>query len=153
MQLGHYIGLLHRSEHVLGDAFREVGEAHAAEVDVQQICLKLAGQCDEHARRLDPFVTAYRAEGDTDDEPDRLHGNLFGGTREGPLALLRDLHDLYLLASECDLAWTLVGQGAQGARDEDLLAVVQGCEGETAIQLSWLRTRMKQAAPQALVVA
>ncbi|MDT0530284.1 hypothetical protein RM555_14930 [Micromonospora sp. DSM 115977] len=27
------------------------------------------------------------------------------------------------------------------------------CEGETAIQLKWLRTRMKAAAPQALVVA
>lgn len=29
----------------------------------------------------------------------------------------------------------------------------QGCEAETAAQLRWLRTRMKQAAPQALVVA
>jgi hypothetical protein len=28
-----------------------------------------------------------------------------------------------------------------------------GCESETEIQLKWLRTRMKQAAPQALVVA
>lgn len=27
------------------------------------------------------------------------------------------------------------------------------CEQETAIQLKWLRTRMRQAAPQALVVA
>jgi hypothetical protein len=26
-------------------------------------------------------------------------------------------------------------------------------ESETAVQLKWLRTRMKQAAPQALVVA
>jgi hypothetical protein len=31
--------------------------------------------------------------------------------------------------------------------------VVRRCEGETAVQLKWLRTRMKQAAPQALVVA
>ncbi len=38
-------------------------------------------------------------------------------------------------------------------RDRELLDVVQGCEGETAIQLKWLETRMKQAAPQALVVA
>jgi hypothetical protein len=30
---------------------------------------------------------------------------------------------------------------------------VQRCEGETAVQLRWLLTRMKQAAPQALVVA
>ena len=52
-----------------------------------------------------------------------------------------------------DLAWTLVGQAARGLRDEDLIAVVSACEGETATQMRWLRTRMKQAAPQALVVA
>jgi hypothetical protein len=73
--------------------------------------------------------------------------------RSGGLGLLRDLHDLYLMACECDMAWTLVGQAAQGLRDRDLFEVVQACEGETAIQLKWLRTRMKQAAPQALVVA
>jgi hypothetical protein len=47
----------------------------------------------------------------------------------------------------------VVGQAAYGARDEELLGVVKACEQETAIQLKWLRTRMKQAAPQALVVA
>ena len=57
------------------------------------------------------------------------------------------------MASECDMAWTLIGQGAQGARDRELLDVVTRCESETAIQLKWLRTRMKEAAPQALVVA
>ncbi|MEU4398337.1 hypothetical protein [Micromonospora orduensis] len=69
------------------------------------------------------------------------------------IGLLRDLQDLYLLAAECDIAWTVVGQAAYGAREDELLAVVRRCEGETAIQLKWLRTRMKAAAPQALVVA
>jgi hypothetical protein len=50
-------------------------------------------------------------------------------------------------------AWPLVGQAAQRLRDQELFEVVRACEGETAIQLKWLRTRMKQAAPQALVVA
>jgi hypothetical protein len=57
------------------------------------------------------------------------------------------------MATECEITWALVGQAAQGARDADLLAVVERCRGETAGQLEWLRTRMKQAAPQALVVA
>ena len=65
----------------------------------------------------------------------------------------RDLHDLYLMATECDVSWTLVGQAANGARDRELLEVVGACEGETATQLKWLRSRMKVAAPQALVVA
>jgi hypothetical protein len=57
------------------------------------------------------------------------------------------------MACECDIVWTLVGQAAQGARDHELLAVVHTCEGETAMQIGWARSRMKQAAPQALVVA
>lgn len=151
MHLAHYLGLLHRAEIDLADGFRQVGEGHAEEVDVLQTCRKLAAQCDTHAERLEPFARRYGEDAPT--EPDRLYSELFGGTREGGLGLLRDLHDLYLMACECDMAWIVIGQGAQGARDRDLLEVVHECEGETAVQLKWLKTRMKQAAPQALVVA
>lgn len=150
MNLAHYLGLLHRAETELADAFRQVAEAHADEPDVTIQCRRLARQCDAHAERLGPFAERYGE--DADDEPERLHSELFTGTRQGGLGLLRDLHDLYLMACECDITWTLVGQAAQGARDEDLLGVVSDCEGETSIQATWLTTRMKQAAPQALVV-
>ena len=56
------------------------------------------------------------------------------------------------MADECDISWTLVGQAAQGAARRRAAGVVQACEGETAAAAAWLRTRMKQAAPQALVV-
>ena len=151
MHLAHYLGLLHRAQLNLAAAFREVGGAHADEADVRHQCARLAAQCDDHAARLEPFADRYGE--DAPDEPDRLHSELFRGTRSGGLGLLRDLHDLYLMATECDVAWTLVGQAAQGARDAELLDTVARCEGETAIQLKWLRTRMKEAAPQALVVA
>ena len=151
MQLAHYLGLLHKAESTLGDAFREVAEGHLDESDVVLQCRRLARQCDAHAEALAPFAERYGEE--EDDEPERLHSTLFEGTRDGPLGLLRDLHDLYLMASECDVTWTLVGQAAQGARDRELLEVVQSSEGETAIQLKWLHSRMKEAAPQALVVA
>jgi hypothetical protein len=151
VHLAHYLGLLHRAQLNLADAFREVAEAHGDESDVEHLCRKLAAECEDHATRLEPFAERYGE--DAPNEPDRLHSELFRGTRSGGLGLLRDLHDLYLMATECDMAWTLVGQAAQGARDRELLAVVARCEGETAIQLKWLRTRMKEAAPQALVVA
>jgi hypothetical protein len=151
MQLAHYLGLLHRAQANLANAFREVGDAHAEEADIFHICAKLAEECDRHAEQLEPFASRYGE--DAPEQPDRLHSELFSGTRSGGLGLLRDLHDLYLMATECDITWTLVGQAAQGARDTDLLAVVQDCEGETATQLKWLKTRMKQAAPQALVVS
>lgn len=151
MHLAHYLGLLHRSQIELAAAFREVGRMHRDEPDVFHVCERLAVQCDGHAERLRPFAERYSEE--APDEPERLHSTLFSGPRTGGLGLLRDLHDLYLMAAECDIAWTVVGQAARGARDRELLVVVSACEGETATQLLWLRTRMKQAAPQALVVA
>jgi hypothetical protein len=149
--LANYLGLLYRAQVNLAGAFREVAAAHGDEPDVTLLCQQQAEVCDRHAERLHPFAERYSA--DAPDEPDRLHSELFRGTRTGGIGLLRDLQDLYLMAAECDICWTVVGQAAQGARDRDLLEVVQGCERETAIQLTWLRTRMKQAAPQALVVA
>jgi hypothetical protein len=151
VHVAHYLGLLHRAQTRLADAFREVGEGHADEVDVLHLCGRLAQECDRHAERLRPFVDRYGEE--APDEPDRLHSELFRGIRQGGIGLLRDLQDLYLMAAECDITWTLIGQAAQGLRDDELLEVVTACEKETAMQLKWLRTRLKQAAPQALVVA
>jgi hypothetical protein len=151
VHLAHYLGLLHKAQTDLAAAFREVRDAHADEVDVHHLCERLAEQCDSHAVRLEPIAERYGE--DAADEPDRLYSELFMGPREGGLGLLRDLHDLYLMASECDVAWTLVGQAAQALRDNELFEVVQACEGETASQLQWIKSRMKEAAPQALVVA
>ena len=151
MNLGAYVGLLEDAQRALAEAFRQVGDAHRDEPDVEHICHKLAEQCDRHASALTPFGDRYGRR--PDGEPERLRRELFGGTRSGPLALLRDLQDLYVMACECDIVWTIVGQAAQGARDRDLLKVVRGCEGETTIQMAWVSTRMKAAAPQALVVA
>jgi hypothetical protein len=151
MQLGHQLGLLHRTQVNLAAALREVAAAHADEVDVFHTARRLAGECDAHAARLEPFAKRYSEA--ADDEPNRLHSELFSGSRGGPLGLLRDLQDLYLMAAMCDMAWTLVGQAAQGIRDTELVSIVQSCEGETAGQMAWLRGRLKEAAPQALVVA
>jgi hypothetical protein len=151
VHLAHYLGLLHRAELELARALREVADAHRGEVDVFDLAGKLAGDCDRHAERLEPFAQRYGE--DAPDEPERLHSELFRGPRSGGLGLLRDLHDLYLMATECDVAWTLVGQAARGARDHELIEVADACEPETGAALAWLRTRMKSAAPQALVVA
>jgi hypothetical protein len=151
MHLAHYLGLVHRSELMLAKSFREVASAHGDEPDVKFLCEKLAKQCDGHAAKLAPFAARYGES--APEEPERLHNDLFGGTRSGEIGLLRDLHDLYLMANEVDISWTLIGQAAQGARDTALFETVRSCDGETTRQIQWLRTRMKQAAPQALLVA
>jgi hypothetical protein len=151
MHLAHYLGLVHRAERELARAFRHVADVHGDEPDVSENGHRMAGQCDRHVKRIAPF--AQRDGEDAPDEPERLHSDLFHGPRTGGLGLLRDLHDLYLMACEVDISWTVIGQAAQGARDRGLLDVVTICDHDTAIQLAWLSTRMKAAAPQALVVA
>lgn len=151
MHLANYLGLLHRSELDLADGLRKTGGAHAREVDVYHACNTLAKQCEAHAEKLKPFVDRYGEE--APEEPERLYHDLFDETRSGGLGLLRDLQDLYMMANFCDISWTMIGQAAQGAGDRELLETVSSCEGETATQIKWLKTRMKQAAPQALLVA
>ncbi|MDN4611889.1 hypothetical protein [Arthrobacter burdickii] len=152
MRLPVYLGLLHKSEATLARSFRQVSEGHGHEPDVYFICQALAAQCDGHQQALAPVIERY-GEVDKDDEPERLHADGLSEIRSGPVGLLRDLQDLYLLASLVDITWTMIKQAAQGLRDKDLLDVVTNCDGQTKTQLKWLQTRMKQAAPQALIVA
>ncbi|MCU1691512.1 MAG: hypothetical protein JWM64_603 [Frankiales bacterium] len=150
-----YVGLLHQSEQTLADAFRTVGEGHAQEVDVLHTCSTLAAMSEEHVRLLGPVADRYgdQTSGDGVDEPERLHAAGLARTRAGAVGLLRDLQDLYLLATLCQTTWTVVYQGAQGLRDRELMRVAEDASRGTSRQLSWLNTRLKAAAPQALLVS
>lgn len=152
MKLPVYLGLLHHSESTLADSYRQVADGHGDEPDVYFLCRSLADQCEKHEQALTPVLERY-GEVEEDDEPERLRAEGLSTTRSGAVGLLRDLQDLYLLASLVDITWTAVKQAAQGLRDAELLDVVKRCESETKTQLAWLATRMKQAAPQALIVA
>jgi hypothetical protein len=152
MKLPVYLSLLTESERTLAESYRQVAQAHGDEPDVHFLCLSLATQCDAHRERLEGPVARYGTAA-ADDEPDRLHAEGLGEPRTGPLGLLRDLQDLYVLASLTGATWMMVKQAAQALRDRALLEVVDACEHEVQVQLRWLQTRMKQAAPQALIAA
>jgi hypothetical protein len=149
--LANYLGLLHQSELDLAEGYRKVADGHASDAAVYHVCHTLAKQCDAHAEKLKPFVDRYGEQ--RSEEPERLYYELFDETRSGSFGLLRDLQDLYVMANFCDITWTMIGQAAQGARDRELLETVNSLEGQTLTQIKWLKTRMKQAAPQTLLVA
>ena len=96
MHIGKYIDLVHRTEEDLVKAFKKVAEAHGDEVDVYQTCMLLASWSQKLVDELAGFVDKYKKEKDKD--PDRLSDTLMRDTREGSMALLRDLQDLYLIA-------------------------------------------------------
>jgi hypothetical protein len=147
-----YVGLADHSEQILADSLRAVADGHARQADVFHTCRMLAGWSDEHRRRLAPVVERYGEQDDVD-EPERLRASGLAEVREGEVGLLRDLQDLHVLASLVQTTWTVLAQAAQGVRDPELLEVANASNAETSRQLTWLNTRMKQAAPQALIVA
>jgi hypothetical protein len=151
VHLATYLDLLDEGSGALADSLRAVAEGHAAEADVHHTAHQLAAKYDAHRERLRPFVERY--EDHPGGPPERLHAEPVTETRSGGVGLLRDLLDVYLLATYLQQAWTLVGQAAKGNRDAELVTVVDGCSAEVAVVLTWLETRMKAAAPQALLVA
>jgi hypothetical protein len=151
MHLSSYLGLLETGCATLAHSYRQVAEGHLAEADVHRICQQFAVQCDRHEELLKPFIARYGSH--PSGEPERLHADGLSSTRSGGLGLLRDLHDLYLLASYLEMAWMVVGQAAKGARDHELIRTVKRCDEETESQRQWLITRLKAAAPQTLLVA
>ncbi|SDL99661.1 hypothetical protein [Arthrobacter sp. ok362] len=152
MNLRICLGMLHQAEQTRADSFRQVAGGHGAQPDVDFLCLRLAGQCDRPPRTAPAGPAAIRRD-TSDNEPMRLHAEGLSETRSGRVGLLRDLEDLYLLASLVDVTWTIIKQAGSALRDHELLAVVEKCDAETAVQLRWLKTRMKQAAPKASVAA
>jgi hypothetical protein len=149
--LSTYVGLADHSERTLAESFRTVAQGHAQVADVFHACHLLAQMSDRHRADLAPAVQRY---GEDDiEEPERLHAEGLAQARAGEIGLLRDLQDLHVLATLVQTTWTVIVQGAQGLRDRELLEIAQAANAETSRQLTWLNTRMKEAAPQALIVA
>lgn len=151
MHVGNYLGLLQASEEQLANAFLTVAEHHQDEPDIGGVCHLQASWSREHLEKLKPLTEKYNEQ--RNEEPERLHQALFEGTRTGSLALLRDLHDVWLLANEVHLCWLVLDQAAKALHDEQLEGVCLTCDKQTQRQLAFLLTRIKQSAPQTLIVA
>lgn len=151
MHVGTYLGLIRGSEQRLVDALKTIAEHHRDEPDINGTCQLLAAWSRTHLEELAPLVQKYGEQRPA--EPANLEQSLFHGPRQGSLALLRDLHDLWLMSNEVQLCWIVLEQAAQALRDDQLEHVCQVCSRDTRRQTAFLLTRIKQAAPQALVVA
>lgn len=151
MHIATYIGMVHSAKKQLAKAFRQTAAKHKSEPDIEHMCELLASWCDEHEQGLHPFVAKY-SEDRSSTEPERLE-SLFKPSRKGSMGMLRNLHDLWLLTQEITMCWKVILQAARALRDTELEAACTKFQEETYRQASWLQTRIKQAAPQTLIVA
>jgi hypothetical protein len=83
----------------------------------------------------------------------RLRPAPFTTTQAGAVGLLRDLAELHQLAAFTETSWELIERAGHGIGDRDLVAVASRCFEDMGAQLTWVRTRMKAEAAQALLVA
>jgi hypothetical protein len=141
------------SELEMAEAFKKVADHHKDEPDIYYMCVMMAGWSEDHARKTEPFRAQYEADAEKAKEPERLSQSLFKSPRKGSLALLRDLHDLWLINKEIEISWMVLLQASRALRDIQLESLCTNLQAETKRQGDWLLTRIKQAAPQTLVVA
>jgi hypothetical protein len=145
-----YLGLLDDSSRATAQALFAVAEKHKAEPDIGAICKMLARFSQEHSEDLQPCIQRY---GETQEkEADKLLEVLQPSHHKGPLSLLRDLHDCWLLAQESHISIVVLKQATQALRDDEMMELLQRMSEHNSRQLAWLKTRIKQTAPQSLIV-
>ena len=151
MNIGLYIRLAHHSEMQLAEAFAQVSDHHRNDPDVEETCRLLSSWSKRKSDAIQPFIATYGEQ--RVKEPETLYSDLFQGPRTGGVALLRDLHDLWLLATEAMISWTVLWQASRALRDKKLEDLCTAHMTQTDRQIACRQTRVKQAAPQALVGA
>jgi hypothetical protein len=161
-KIGMALKELYLAEEELADEYVKVGERLAAEHGVWYACKSFAEQCHMHADSIRPFAYEHEQQLPPVDEETvgetttaTLRHKLaeaLGQRPESGLLLLRSLRQLYLQAHEVSFHWIIAGQLAQATRNKELLALADALHRETLTQIKWLKTQVKEASPQALVV-
>ena len=159
MRLGRAISDVQAAETDMAKELRAIGELHAVEHDLYHLGHMLARQCAEHLERLTPFADRYGGDhaGDSAGESPRIletlrrkNAEFLGRSETSGLLLLRDLRNLYLTGQEAEIAWVILVQAAQAVRDRELLQMASFCQEGAEARAKWLRTRIKESAPQVL---
>lgn len=141
MKIGPLLAHLHELETAFGAELQAAAERQRGEHDVYHQCKTFALIAGTRVEKLEPLARRYKG-----------RSEWTSAVGDGGGDLLEELRMLYLRAQELAITWTMAAQGAKALRDKDLLAVATECQDESEAQATWFTTRIKTAAPQALVV-
>lgn len=162
-KIGTLLRELHNAETEMANAYRAVAERQSADHGTYYPCQTLAPQCDQHAEQIRAWGERFQmtipapkhsaALTTMVDGMRHKSSELIGRHPVSGLLLLRDLRELYMKAEAVNINWVMLGQAARALRDHDLLTGVTALHQQTVTQSKWVKTRIKNAAPQILVVA
>jgi hypothetical protein len=148
--LADYIALLLANEECLVRGWETLRSCHAATPDIGPQSALFTAWSRESAAAMRPYADKYgeRREG----EPEALDRALSLGRSGDAFGLLRDLQDLWLMVGESTICAAVLLQGAHALADRGLEADLHGIDSRNGRQRDWLLTRIRQAAPQTLIV-
>ena len=158
MNIDQVLDDVYDHETALAKQLRTVAERHAAEHDVYHVGHAQARACGNRVEQLGPHAERHGTNRRTApssqspgllDEVRHKSAELLGRSKTSGQLLLADLRELYLAAQATELAWTILLQATRAVRDSDLLETVTECQEQVATCAKWVRTRIKETAPQA----
>lgn len=123
---------------------------HQQEPDIQAGLTQLMQFSAGALAALKPLISRYGQR--KAHEPGDLRKVLLDEESPEAYGLLRNLHDLGILAAENHLTVLVMIQAAKALRDEELLSVCEHIEEQTSRQQSWLLGQIKHRAAHTLVV-
>jgi hypothetical protein len=158
MKLDLAIEELHRSENELYTVLLAMSDRHRVDHEVFHVTRDMAGWSQEHVAELAAAGREFGLE--LDPEARHSQGLLetlqrkaaeLTGRRSAPgLLLLADLRHLYRESSGTSLDWELLAQGAQGAKNEELLDLAERCHPQTLRVSRWANAKLKESSPQVM---
>ncbi len=143
MTLGALLAHLAALESNVAAELRAAAERHRDEHDVYHQCHTFAVTADRRAASCEEAART---------RPDGTSG-WSSAVGTGSDVLLEDLRTLQLRLQEVGTTWTMAVQAAKAARDTELLTIATEAQSALEMQAKWFTTRIKTAAPQALLVA
>jgi len=150
MHLAEYIGLLLANEERLIRGWEKLRSSHPTAPDIGIESTLFAAWSSKNAAAVRSHIARYgeRREGDAE----ALDKALLIGRAQTGFDLLRDLQILWLMVNESTISIAVLIQSACALGDRDLETDLRGVESRNESQRRWLLTRIRQAAPQTLVV-
>jgi hypothetical protein len=149
MKIVNYIEYTLHCVESASKSFKEIAKRHSIEPDVNAMCLKFAGWCDQQHKILELYASEFgSAEAH---EPDRIDTPLIK-LRTGGIGLMRDLHDAWLMTSEINLCWIILLQCAKAMRHNTFKSTCEECCKDTESQTEWLLSKIKLSSSQVLTV-
>lgn len=158
MKLDLAIEELHRSENHLVTVLMSMSDRHKVDHEVFHVCRDMAAWSRRHVADLAAIGGDFGLDLDAEATEDegllaavRQRASELVGRRSAPgLLLLADLRHLYREAAGTSVDWELLAQGAQGAREKELLELAERCHPQSLRQARWANSHLKVTSPQVL---